>query len=345
MCFARGQPLADGGLAVGRRDGARRPAGRSPRTARPSCSTRARRARPEPRSCSPSRSSLSAISRWSCALSVSASRGSNSRPRSPSSSASSYSGRRDDHGHGAAGDRTQHVLRRRRGAGRGRDGDLRAGEVLRLRAVRRPGERDAVAQGARQRHRAEVVGQPRPDRRVPRQRAPAAGAARGGRRAASCAPPRPSRRCRRSRRSPRAGRSTRSAPGGITSYSPGKWRQTRSRVARKLAVRASSRPKKSSTNRRATWVESTRSVAAWKVPTFSAREWRSAADDALGANGSCTCTKSNGAVVEHGLDRARDVDRDGHAAAARGRARSGRPPARARSRRRRRSTQGRSRPA
>ena len=77
---------------------------------------------------------------------------------------------------------------------------------------------------------------------------------------------------------------------------PGSARQTRSRVARKLAVRASSRPKKSSTKRRATCVESTRSVAAWKVPTFSAREWRSAADDALGANGSCTCTKSNGAA-------------------------------------------------
>ena len=61
-------------------------------------------------------------------------------------------------------------------------------------------------------------------------------------------------------------------------------------------MRASSRPKKSSTNRRATCVESTRSVAAWNVPTFSAREWRSAADDALGANGSWTCTKSNGAV-------------------------------------------------
>ena len=37
-------------------------------------------------------------------------------------------------------------------------------------------------------------------------------------------------------------------------------------------------------------------MAAWKVPMFSAREWRSAADDALGANGSCTCTKSKGAV-------------------------------------------------
>ena len=48
-------------------------------------------------------------------------------------------------------------------------------------------------------------------------------------------------------------------------------------------------------NRRATCVESTRSVGEWKLPTFSAREWRSAAAEALGANGSCTCTMSSGA--------------------------------------------------
>ena len=63
----------------------------------------------------------------------------------------------------------------------------------------------------------------------------------------------------------------------------------------KLAVRPSRRPNSRSTIGRATWVESSRSVAEWKVPTFSAREWRSAADDALGANGSCTCTKSSSA--------------------------------------------------
>ena len=60
-------------------------------------------------------------------------------------------------------------------------------------------------------------------------------------------------------------------------------------------MRASRRPKNSSTKRRATCVESTRSLGAWKEPTLSAREWRSATDDALGANGSCTCTKSSGA--------------------------------------------------
>ena len=61
-------------------------------------------------------------------------------------------------------------------------------------------------------------------------------------------------------------------------------------------MRASRRPKNSSMNRRATCVESTRSVGEWKLPTFSAREWRSAAADALGANGSCTCTRSSGAT-------------------------------------------------
>ena len=78
-------------------------------------------------------------------------------------------------------------------------------------------------------------------------------------------------------------------------YSAGKIRCISSRVDSKEALRASSRPKNSSTKRRATWVESTRSAGAWNVPTLSEREWRSATDDALGANGSCTCTKSGGA--------------------------------------------------
>ena len=67
-------------------------------------------------------------------------------------------------------------------------------------------------------------------------------------------------------------------------------------MASKDAVRASRRPKNSSTKRRATCVESTRSAGAWKEPTLSEREWRSATDAALGANGSWTCTKSGGAV-------------------------------------------------
>jgi hypothetical protein len=66
-----------------------------------------------------------------------------------------------------------------------------------------------------------------------------------------------------------------------------------SRVAAKLAVRPSRRPNSSSTTRRPTWVETKRSVVEWKVPTFNACECRSAAEEALGANGSCTCTKSS----------------------------------------------------
>ena len=61
-------------------------------------------------------------------------------------------------------------------------------------------------------------------------------------------------------------------------------------------MRASSRPKNVVTKRRPSSVESSRSVGAWKEPTFSAREWRSAAFAVLGANGSCTCTKSSSTV-------------------------------------------------
>ena len=46
---------------------------------------------------------------------------------------------------------------------------------------------------------------------------------------------------------------------------------------------------------RATCVDTKRSVVAWNVPTLSAREWRSAAEAALGANGSCTWMKSSSA--------------------------------------------------
>ena len=81
-------------------------------------------------------------------------------------------------------------------------------------------------------------------------------------------------------------------------------------------MRASSRPKNSSTKRRATCVDSTRSVGAWNEPTLSARLCRSATDDALGANGSWTCTKSSGATREDLLDRARDVHRRGRQPAA-----------------------------
>ena len=76
-----------------------------------------------------------------------------------------------------------------------------------------------------------------------------------------------------------------------------------SRRARRAARRPARR------RLRATCVESARSAGAWNVPTLSAREWRSAAPEMLGANGSCTWTMSIGATREHLLDGARDVDR------------------------------------
>ena len=71
--------------------------------------------------------------------------------------------------------------------------------------------------------------------------------------------------------------------------------QQRPRWPRTAAVRASRRPKTSCTTLRATCVATTRSVGAWKVPTLSAREWRSAVLATLGANGSCTWQRSRAA--------------------------------------------------
>ena len=83
-------------------------------------------------------------------------------------------------------------------------------------------------------------------------------------------------------------------------------------------MRASSRPKKISTSGRATWVESTRSLGSWKLPTLSDCEWRSAVEATLGANGSCTWTMSNVDAAEQALEGAPDVER--HRRAARPRA-------------------------
>ena len=149
----------------------------------------------------------------------------------------------------------------------------------------------------------------RVDRSPPTAGPPAAGAARAGR---AAAPPRSSRSAKaiRTRSASRSARS--SAVDARAQQAVARGEEALSSSARGLvadAVRASIRPKNSSTNWRATWVESTRSAGAWKEPTLSAREWRSATDPALGAHGSCTCTKSSWAIEQHLLDRARDVDR------------------------------------
>ena len=98
---------------------------------------------------------------------------------------------------------------------------------------------------------------------------------------------------RRSLRARRGRAPTRSAPGRITrsrrgrSAAPGRaWR-------RSWPCAPSRRPNSSSTSAARDLRGQHPLGGEWNVPTFSAREWRSAADAALGANGSCTCTKSN----------------------------------------------------
>ena len=119
------------------------------------------------RSAKPSASCGSAIRRSSWAASVSASRGSNSRPELAVAQRLLVLRQARDDRHRAAGEGAQHQLRRGRCARGGRDRDPRSREVLGLRAVRRPGERDAVAQPARQRHRRGAGRVAQPDRRVP----------------------------------------------------------------------------------------------------------------------------------------------------------------------------------
>ncbi len=73
------------------------------------------------------------------------------------------------------------------------------------------------------------------------------------------------------------------------------------RVGAAPAIRASRRARWLSAKRRVSVVEGERSSGVWNEPTFSAREWRSAALDvpspAHPANGSCTCTKSSGVLL------------------------------------------------
>ena len=202
------------------------------------------------------------------------------------------------HRHRAGAERAHDQPGRGRLAERGGDDDVGVGEHLVLGRLLGGDHADAVAHAAAQRARRRRAGR-REHGRPPVDVVGRGGAARAGTAAARRAPParrrrsaavRPPRRRRaaRGRPPPRPGAAAGSSAGNECSIS--------SRVASKAAVRASSRPKNSSTKRRATWVESTRSVGAWKEPTFSAREWRSATDDVLGANGSCTWTKSSGAM-------------------------------------------------
>ena len=134
--------------------------------------------------------------------------------------------------------------------------------------------------------------------RLPVELGPAGGAARAGRAAARRAPSLVGERRSGSARLARGrGAGAASTPGRSTAYSRGEDRFISSRVASKRAVRASSRPKNSSTNAARPASRARSSAGAWNVPTLSARECRSATDAALGAHGSWTWTNSIGATL------------------------------------------------
>ena len=163
------------------------------------------------------------------------------------------------------------------------------------------------------------------------------GAARAGTAAARRAPPARRRRCAPARR--RRGRARRRVGAGRDDRGSRRGRSAAAgpRSPRKRAVRASRRPKTSCTTLRATCVATTRSVGAWKVPTLSAREWRSAVLATLGANGSCTWQRSSAARSKRSeIVRATSIGSAGAArgpaAAAAPRRRRGRAPRRARAR-------------
>ena len=97
-------------------------------------------------------------------------------------------------------------------------------------------------------------------------------------------------RRRRSARRPSRGGACeqRRRPGGARGSRRGRSAASGRAVASKRAHARVEAAEEQLDEARATCVESTRSAGAWNVPTLSAREWRSAADDALGANGSWT---------------------------------------------------------
>ena len=116
------------------------------------------------------------------------------------------------------------------------------------------------------------------------------------------------RSCARGR--PRPGRRRAARPGSRRGRSGASAR----RCASKLATRASSGRRRAATSLRATCVETTRSVGAWNVPTFSAGELRSAALATLGAHGSWTWTMSRGDGGRTARRPRGDVDRQRGAA-------------------------------
>ena len=155
-----------------------------------------------------------------------------------------------------------------------------------------------------------------PDRGAPVEVASAGAAARGGRAAARRAPPRPR---TRSRAGPPASAGALVEVGAGTDQPVVAGEVALHQVAgggeaRGAAVEAAEQElhdpaRHLGRDEAAPW-------SSGSVPMFSAREWRSAADAALGANGSCTWRKSSSACSSSVLERARHVERQRHRAAA-----------------------------
>ena len=282
-------PRADLGLAGRGRGAARRGARRSPRPGRRPAPTRAPRAPRRRAATRPARRSSSRISRSSCSASTSTS------PTWKCSAEVAVAQHLlvDRHARGerdrAGAERPHEHAGRGHLAERGRDDDVGGRE----RGVLVVDDVHAVAQAGAQRRDGAGL---RVDDRLPRQllRQQPQRAQEEPQRAALLAVGErdPQRRAvgllAAARRVTPGAQQLGRTPGSSGSAAPPSPRS--SRCARPC------RPKNSSTNLRATWVLSTRSAGAWKEPTFSARLCRSATLPALGAHGSCTCTKSSGAT-------------------------------------------------
>ena len=196
-------------------------------------------------------------------------------------------GQAGDDGHGAAGQRAQYQLRRGRGSGRRRDRDRGASEVLSLRAVGGPGQAHA-AQPARQRHRRRRGRVAQPDRGAPVE-AGRTSLQRARTAASRRAPPRPRRRSR----------GLLEGLGALQQVRPRQderyfaWEVALHQVAR--GREAGGAPVESAEQQLDHLARHLRRDEALGGGVEGAdverARGRSAAEDALGANGSCTCTK------------------------------------------------------
>ena len=216
------------------------------------------------------------------------------------------------HRHGPAGHRAQHERARARGAApdaataieRARAGPRAIGGPMKRTRSRSAGP---AAGGAAPRPVAQ------PDRRVPRQVGGSLRSA-AGRSAAPRAPPRP-RRGSRAGSSRAIGRGARSAPGGspVVAREVALDQVARRPEGRRAPVEAAEQAARPAARRPGRAEALGRRVEGADVERARVAQ---RGLDALGANGSCTWTKSSARVSEQRLDRARHVERQRHRAAA-----------------------------